>query len=389
MADYPLEELHGKTPLEAARTPNMDRLAREGAGGRLKTVPSGMKPGSDVANLSILGYNPSVAYTGRGPLEAASLDITLEDDDIAFRCNLVTVADGIMVDYSAGHISSREGGVLIDLLEDRLGGKGIRFYPGKSYRHIMVVKEQLLEEGHGSLETTPPHDISGQLYQPYLPRGRGAQFINDLITQSRIFFSEQEVNDIRIDLGENPANMIWTWGEGKRAELEPFREKFGINGALISGVDLLPGIARVIDIDVIEVPGATGYFDTDYKGKGLAAIAGLKDHDLIYLHIEAPDEASHAGNITEKLKAIERIDEDIAGPLIEAQKQYPELRIALLPDHATPIPLRTHNLDLVPFVIWGSGIVADRMKSYGEKEARKGRYRSRAGYKFMPLLLKP
>ena len=387
MADFPLEELKGKTPLEAARTPNLDRLAMEGAGGRLKTVPAGMKPGSDVANLSILGYNPSIGYTGRGPLEAASLDISLEYDDIAFRCNLVTVADSTMVDYSAGHISSRESGVLINLLEDRLGGKGIRFYPGKSYRHILVVKEQLLEEGHGSLYTTPPHDITGRIYQPYLPRGRGAQFINDLITQSRVFLADQEVNEIRIDLGENPANMIWPWGEGKRPEMEAFREKFGIKGALISGVDLLPGIARVIGLDVIEVPGATGYFDTDYEGKGRAAISGLKDHDLIYLHVEAPDEAGHAGNITEKLKAIERIDEDIAAPLIEARQQYPGLRIAILPDHATPISLRTHNSDPIPFVIWGSGIEADRMESYSEKEARNGRYRTRAGHKFMSLLL--
>jgi len=184
MADYPLEELKGKTPLESAVTPNLDRLAREGAGGRLKTIPSGMRPGSDVANLSILGYNPARYYTGRGPLEAASLGISLEDDEIAFRCNLVTVADKLLVDYSAGHISSREGAVLIALLEERLGGQGIRFYPGKSYRHLLVVKEQLLEEGHGSLKTVPPHDITGRHYQPHLPRGRGSRFLRDLIVQS-------------------------------------------------------------------------------------------------------------------------------------------------------------------------------------------------------------
>lgn len=389
MADFPLEDLGGKTPLEAAHTPNFDKMAREGAGGRLKTIPSGMKPGSDVANLAILGYNPAVEYTGRGPLEAASLGIHLEDDDVVFRCNLVTVAESLLFDYSAGHISSREGRVLINLLEERMGGKGIRFHPGKSYRHILIVKEQLLEEGNGALNTTPPHDITGQLYQPYLPRGRGAQFLNDLIVQSKIFLADQEVNEIRIDLGENPANMIWPWGEGKRPRMELFRNKFGINGALISGVDLLAGIARVIGLDVIEVPGATGYFDTDYRAKGEAAIKGLKDHDLIYLHVEAPDEAGHTGNITEKLKAIEKIDSDIAGPLIEARNKYPELRIAVLPDHATPIPLRTHNSDPVPFIIWGSGIIADEMESYGENEARIGLFCTRSGYKFMPLLLKP
>ncbi|MEA1928280.1 MAG: cofactor-independent phosphoglycerate mutase [Candidatus Auribacterota bacterium] len=387
MADYPLDELDGKTPLEIANTPRMDRLAREGSGGRLKTVPAGIKPGSDVANLSIMGYNPSRGYTGRGPLEAASLNIHLEDDDIAFRCNLVTVSDSLMFDYSAGHISSRESGALINLLEERLGGQGIKFYPGKSYRHILVIKEQLLEEGQGVMTTTPPHDITGQPYLSSLPRGRGSQFINDLIAQSRIFLAEQEINEIRIDLGENPANMIWPWGQGQAPDLESFTGKYGISGALISGVDLLPGIARIIGLDVINVPGATGYFDTDYAGKCEAAIGALDKYDLIYLHVEAPDEAGHAGNIAEKLKAIERIDEDIVGPLIEARKRYPDLRLALLPDHATPIPLRTHVSDPIPFVIWGRGIEADRMESYNENEARQGRYRTRVGHKFMQLFL--
>lgn len=387
MADYPLEELEGKTPLEAAATPHLDRLAQEGAGGRLKTIPSGMRPGSDVANLSILGYNPARRYTGRGPLEAASLEIFLEEDDIAFRCNLVTVADSRLADYSAGHISSREGTLLMRLLEERLGGQGIRFYPGKSYRHLLVVKEQLLEEGYGALKTTPPHDITGKAYQSHLPQGCGARFLNDLIIQSRVILADQEVNEIRIDLGENPANMIWPWGEGKRLTLESFTDKFGLNGALISAVDLLWGIARVIGLDIIEVPGATGYFDTDYRGKGEAAIRALEKHDLVYLHVEAPDEAGHAGNITEKLKAIERIDEDIIGPLMVARKECPELRIAVLPDHATPISIRTHVSDPVPFTVWGSGVEADRMAAFNEKEAHQGRFQKRPGYKFIPLLL--
>ena len=386
MADYPLEELEGKTPLEAAATPHLDRLAQEGAGGRLKTIPSGMRPGSDVANLSILGYNPARRYTGRGPLEAASLEIFLEEDDIAFRCNLVTVADSRLADYSAGHISSREGAVLLGLLEERLGGQGIRFYPGKSYRHLLVVKEQLLEEGNGALKTTPPHDITGKPYQSHLPRGRGSRFLNDLITQSRVILTNQEVNEIRIDLGENPANMIWPWGEGRRLTLESFTDRFGLNGALISAVDLLWGIARIIGLDIIKVPGATGYFDTDYRGKGEAAIRALEKHDLVYLHVEAPDEAGHAGNITEKLKAIERIDEDIVGPLMAARKECPELRIAVLPDHATPISIRTHVSDPVPFTIWGSGVEADRMAAFNEKEAHRGRFQKRPGYKFLPLL---
>ncbi len=388
-ADYPLEELGGRTPLEAASTPHLDRLAREGAGGRLKTIPAGLPPGSDVANLSILGYNPARHYTGRGPLEAASLGIPLADDDVVFRCNLVTVADSILADYSAGHISSREGGVLIDLLEQRLGGHGLKFYPGKSYRHLLLVKEQLLEEGRGALRTAPPHDITGQEFGPHLPRGRGSRLLRDLITQSRIILADQEVNEIRIDLGENPANMIWPWGEGKRPDLEPFREKFGVRGALISAVDLLQGIARIIGMEVIEVPGATGYFDTDYRGKGEAAIRALDDHDLVYLHVEAPDEASHGGNITEKLKSLERIDEDIVGPLLAAGEKRGDLRIAALPDHATPISVRTHVPDPVPFAIWGEGIKADRMEAFSEQEAARGRFRQRSGHKLIKLLLDP
>jgi 2,3-bisphosphoglycerate-independent phosphoglycerate mutase len=388
-ADYPLEELGGRTPLEAALTPHLDRLAREGSGGRLQTIPTGLAPGSDVANLSILGYNPARLYTGRGPLEAASMGIPLADDDIVFRCNLVTVSDNLLADYSAGHISSQEGGVLIGLIEDRLGGQGLKFYPGKSYRHLLVIKEQLLEEGRGGLKTIPPHDITGQAINPHLPRGRGSRLLRDLITQSRIILADQEVNEIRIDLGENPANMIWPWGEGKRPALESFRKKFGVNGALISAVDLLQGIARIIGLEVIEVPGATGYFDTDYAGKGKAALAALEDYDLVYLHVEAPDEAGHGGNITEKIKALERIDEDIIGPLLTAGEERGDLRIAVLPDHATPIAIRSHVSDPVPFIIWGEGIAADRMEYFSEKEAARGRYRLRAGHKFIKLLLAP
>ncbi len=388
-ADYPLEELAGKTPLESALTPHLDRLAREGAGGKLKTIPSGLPPGSDVANLSILGYNPARSYTGRGPLEAASLGIRMEDDDVAFRCNLVTVSDNIMVDYSAGHISSEEGAVLLTILEKRLGGLGLRFYPGKSYRHLLVIKEQLLEEGSGGLKTTPPHDISGEAINSHLPRGRGGRFLKDLMTQSRIILAGLEVNEIRIDLGENPANMIWPWGQGKPPALESFREKFGISGALISAVDLLQGIARIIGMGVIEVPGATGYFDTDYAGKGKAALAALEDYDLVYLHVEAPDEAGHGGNITEKIKALERIDEKIIGPLLAAGRKRGDTRIAVLPDHATPITVRSHVSDPVPFVIWGKGIRADRMEALSEREATRGRFRQKSGHKFIKLLLSP
>ncbi len=386
MADYPLESLGGKTPLEAARVPHMDRLAREGAGGRLKTVPGGFAPASDVANLSLLGYDPAKCYSGRGPLEAASLGVDLEPDEVAFRCNLVTVSEGKLSDYSAGHISTREAGLLINQLEERLGGQGIRFHPGMSYRHLLVVKEQLLEEGRGKLKTMPPHDITGEPFEPHLPRGKGGAFLTDLIRKSQIFLSGQEINSIRLDLGENPANSVWLWGEGKRPSLDGFRERFGLSGALISAVDLLKGLARVIGLEVIEVPGATGFFDTDYRAKGEHALKALSGHDFVYVHVEAPDEAGHTGNPVEKVKAIEAIDDKIVGPALDARIRFPNLRVIVLPDHATPISLKTHVDDPVPFAVWGAGIAPDAMESYTEKEAEKGSFGTKKGHELLPLL---
>ncbi len=388
MADYPMESLGGKTPLEAARTPNMDRVAREGSGGKLKTVPGGFPPSSDVANLALLGYNPSKYYTGRGPLEAVSMEVKIEDDELAFRCNLVTVSDGRLIDYSAGHISSDEGRVLIDLLEEKLGGRGIKFHPGVGYRHLLVVKEALLEDGKGGLKTTPPHDFTGSEFQPYLPRGRGADFLNRLIRQSVELLADHEINAIRVDLGENPANMIWLWGEGKSLRLPSFEKKYNLRGSLISAVDLLKGIALAGGLKVVDVPGATGYFDTDYSAKGRAALEALSDRDFVYVHIEAPDEAGHLGRVMEKIKAIEAIDEKIVGPLLESGSKSGELRLAVLTDHATPISLRTHTGDPVPFAVWGPGIEPDRMEAYSEGAARKGGLRQRVGHKFLNLFFK-
>jgi 2,3-bisphosphoglycerate-independent phosphoglycerate mutase len=386
MADYPLESLGGKTPLEAARIPNMDRLAREGAGGRLKTVPGGLTPSSDVANLSLLGYDPAKCYSGRGPLEAASLGINLEPDELAFRCNLVTVSQGKLSDYSAGHISTREAAILINQLEERLGGQGIRFYPGMSYRHLLVVKEQLLEDGRGKLKTVPPHDITGESLEAHLPRGKGGAFLTDLIRKSQIFLAGQEINSIRLDLGENPANSVWLWGEGRRPQMDGFRDRFGLSGALISAVDLLKGLARTIGMDVIAVPGATGFFDTDYRAKGEYALKALRDHDFVYVHVEAPDEAGHTGNAVEKVKAIEAIDDKIVGPALSARRAGNDLRVIVLPDHATPIALKTHVDDPIPFAVWGTGIAPDAMERYCEKEAEKGSFGTKKGHELLPLL---
>jgi 2,3-bisphosphoglycerate-independent phosphoglycerate mutase len=294
-----------------------------------------------------------------------------------------------LVDYSAGHISNDEGRILIGLLEEKLGGGGIKFYPGVGYRHLLVVKEDLLGEGKGGLQTIPPHDITGLEFQPYLPRGRGSQFLNDLIQKSLHILARQEINSIRIDLGENPANMIWPWGEGKALRLPSFEEKYHLRGSLISAVDLLKGIALAGGLKVIEVPGATGYFDTDYGAKGRAALEALRESDFVYVHVEAPDEAGHLGRVMEKIKAIEAIDEKIVGPLLEAASEFKELRVAVLPDHATPIAVKTHTDDPVPFAIWGTGIEADRMESYSESAVKKGRFRQREGHKFLPLFFRP
>ncbi|HOO77384.1 MAG TPA: cofactor-independent phosphoglycerate mutase [bacterium] len=387
MADHPVAALEGKTALEAARIPNMDRLAREGAGGFLRTVPPGFSPGSDVANLSILGYNPASSYTGRGPLEAASLGVELQPDEVAFRCNLVTAAKDRLADYSAGHISSEEAGVIVDLLEARLGGRGIQFHAGVGYRQLAVVKEDLLEGGRGKLTTTPPHDIVGEPFHPHLPRGRGGGFLQDLIRKSLVILKNIEINEIRIDLGENPANMIWLWGEGKTPSIAHFEERFGLRGALISAVDLLNGIAVYAGLDRIAVPGATGYLDTDYGAKGAYAVRALEGFDVVFVHIEAPDEASHAGNVGEKIRAIEAIDEKVVGPLLAAAEAGGNVRILLLPDHLTPVEIKTHVEDPVPFAVWGPGIAPDAMASYGETEARRGRFGLRIGHKLLPLLL--
>jgi len=387
MGDHPVPELEGKTPLEVARTPHMDRLAREGAAGSLKTVPGGFPPGSDVANLSILGYNPAAFYTGRGPLEAASLGVQLQDDEVAFRCNLVTISGEVLADYSAGHISSEESAVLLACLEKKFGGWGIRFHPGMSYRHLLVVKEELLEEGRGKLRTTPPHDITGRPFREHLPRGRGSAFINDLIRKSRVLLQDEEINEIRLDLGENPANMIWPWGEGKSPRLESFAERYGLRAAMITAVDLLGGLAASAGLERIAVPGATGFFDTDYSAKGSAAIKALDDYDFVYVHIEAPDEAGHIGNLGEKIRAIESIDEKVVAPLLAEASRRGDVRLILLPDHLTPVALKTHVEDPVPLAVWGPGVDPDAVEAYDERHAALGRLGIRSGHKFLPWLL--
>jgi 2,3-bisphosphoglycerate-independent phosphoglycerate mutase len=359
MADRPHAELGGKTCLQAAKTPNLDQLATLGQVGMVHTVPEGFPPGSDVANLTVMGYDPRKYYTGRSPLEAASIGVDLAPDDIAFRCNLVTLRitggkspagagrRAVMEDFSAGHISTQEARLLIEEIDGKLGSENIRFYPGVSYRHLMVWKE-----GRDKIECTPPHDILDKDIQDYLPRGDGDETINGLMEESVELLIAHPVNKTRLESGKRPANSIWLWGQGRRPSMPTFREKYGVEGAMISAVDLTKGLGIYAGFEVINVPGATGWIDTNYVGKAEHALWALRTKDIVYVHVEAPDEAGHTGDLKNKLKAIEDFDEYIVGNIIHGMKQFDEYRILALPDHPTPLELRTHTADPVPFVIY-------------------------------------
>ncbi|MFA5148328.1 MAG: cofactor-independent phosphoglycerate mutase [Candidatus Omnitrophota bacterium] len=356
MADYPVRELGNKTPLEAAKIPNMDFLARKGRSGLVRTVPGGFAPASDVANLSIIGYDPEKYYSGRGPLEAANMGIKLGPDDIAFRCNLVTVDNGLMSDYSAGHITTEEASSLIKSLDKTLGSEKIRFYPGVSYRHLMIVRDGSLKDALRKTECVPPHDITGMPVNGHLPKGGGREFLVKLMQDSQPLLASHEINHVRIDLKENPANMIWLWGQGVDANMPKFKELYGSEGSVISAVDLIKGIGKTIGLDVINVPGATGYYDTNYQGKAKYALDSLKQKDFVFVHVEAPDEAGHNGDLRAKITAIENFDRFIVGEVLKRFKDNGDFRVMVLPDHFTPVSLRTHTAEPVPFAMYGKGI---------------------------------
>lgn len=365
MADHPIDLLDGETPLQAANTPNMDLVASQGRSGLVRTVPEGLTPGSDVANLSVLGYDPQQYYSGRAPLEAAAMCVHLAKDDIAFRCNFVTVTNGLMEDYSAGHITSDEGRRLIESLKPLMPGE--RLYPGVSYRNLLVLK------AGAEAVCTPPHDIMDQPIVDHMPRGKDSELLTKLMKASRPVLAAHPVNKKRVADGKKPANMIWLWGQGPAPSMPTFQERFGLKGAMISAVDLLKGIGTYAGLEVIEVPGATGDIDTNYAGKVRAALEALKDLDFVYLHVEAPDEAGHEGDVELKVKAIELFDRNIVGPVIKGLKESGEdWRVLLLPDHATPIGLRTHTREPVPFAMMGKGIGPDGVKSFDEDEAKRG-----------------
>ena len=371
MADEPIPELGGKTPLEYAKTPNLDRMAREGACGMLHTIPDGFEAGSDIANMSILGYAPEKYYTGRGPLEAMSMGIDLAPTDVAYRCNIVTVRDEVMADFSAGHITSAEGAALLASLAPEVPRVTVK--AGVSYRNLLIVP-------HGSAaESTPPHDIVGQPIAEYLPRNGDADLLLSCMETSHRVFAGHPVNEARIKAGKTPATQIWPWSGGFRPAFPAFSEKYRRTGGMISAVDLLNGIARCAGMEVITVPGATGYFDTDYLAKAQYALDAVRRLDFVYIHIEAPDEAGHEGSIKEKVRAIENVDR-----VVGAIRAEFDGIVAVLPDHPTPIRIKTHSREPVPFVVTGKG--TDSCTRFSEKEALSGMFGTREATEFLSFL---
>ncbi len=353
MSDYRIPELGDKTILEYADTSNFDLLAKQGRCGFIKTTPDGMYPGSDICNLSVFGYNPAEVYTGRSPIEAASIGVELGENDFAFRCNLVTLSeDGTIMDnFTAHHIDNDSAKMVINNLQEAFKNDGVEFYAGVGYRNLMVIRDAEFK-----LKTTPPHDIIGREIHDYLPQGDGAQRILDIMRKG---------SEIVKSLGTS-ANAIWLWGEGKRPKLENFKSLYGVDGSVISAVDLVRGIGKLAGMNIINVPGATGFIDTNYEGKAQYAIDSLKDHDYVFVHVEAPDESGHMGRIDLKVRSVEDINKRMLPIIIEGLKSFGEYRILITPDHPTPISLRTHAAELVPAIIAGSGVEPDENIEYNE-----------------------
>ena len=382
-ADEPIEELGNLTVFERADIPHTDRISSIGRQGIVHTIPNGYPPGSDVAQMSILGYDPAQYYSGRAPLEAAAMGIETDPSDWIFRCNLVTIADGAMRDYSAGHIDSVQAATLISEINDQLGSEQVSFYPGVSYRHIMVHRG-----GPFDSELTPPHDILDQPVAKHQPRGKNSKTLSQIMDQAADILAAHEINQVRADLGENQATNIWLWGQGHKPQLDGFRQRFGLTGSIITAVDVLRGLGRLVGLKRIDVEGATGYLDTNFTGKGQAAIETLEQgDDLVIIHVEAPDEAGHGALVQEKVKAVEDIDHHIVGPVLDWLQQQPQWRIMVLPDHPTPVRVRTHVDEPVPFTIAGTGIVATSHGSYSEANAHRGGFRIDRGHELMEYFL--
>ncbi len=349
MADLPLDELGGQTPMQAARTPHSDALAEQSLVGSVLTVPPGMYPGSDVANMDLLGYDPRQYYTGRGPIEAVAMGVPLDARDAAYRCSLVS-SDGVtMNDYSSGHITTEESRPLVELLQKKLGGRSLHFYPGVGYRHILA-----WQGGPVEVKTTPPHDIQGKLLADYWPEGDGAERLKQMMYDSLEILDDHPINHARREDGKQPGNMIWLWGQGYAPSLPGFFQTYGKRGAVITAVDVVRGLGRATGMTIINVPGATGYIDTDYAAKARYAVAALDAHDFVYVHVESPDESGHEGNLEHKIRSIEDIDKKVVGVLREGMVKKDDYRLLIVPDHKTPIALKTHEEGPVPFLLYDS-----------------------------------
>jgi 2,3-bisphosphoglycerate-independent phosphoglycerate mutase len=381
-AGWALPERGGKTCLELAHVPNLDAMAREGFVGLVRTVPQGMEPSSACACMSVLGYDPKVYYRGRSAIEAKSMDIPVAKDEVVFRCNLVAVRDGKMLSYSSGHIDTGEAHALVAALNEKLGNDEIHFYPGVRYRHICKIK------GHDDTllaNCTPPHDIPDKPIAEFLPKGPGSELLRDLMERSKAVLKEHPVNVERQARGDIPATMIWLfWGSGRIPEMPSFKQVYGLGAAMTSGVDLLRGLAGMADMAVLDIPGVTDGLDNDYAAQALGALKALEKHDLVVIHIEAPDEAAHAGSVDDKIEAIQMVDKEVVGRI---RSWNPDaIRVLVLPDHPTPIKIQTHTDEPVPFMLWGSGFASNGAKRFTETEAKSTGVFIEDGYKIMAQL---
>ncbi|MDE5945884.1 MAG: cofactor-independent phosphoglycerate mutase [Oscillospiraceae bacterium] len=392
MADYPIEELGGKTPLEYADTPCMDKLAKNAEVGLIKTVMDGMKPGSDVANLSVLGYNPEIYYTGRSPLEAGSIGIDMKSTDVSLRCNLVTLSheenyeDKTIIDYCAGDISTSDAEILVKYLAENLNDDEFKLYSGVSYRHCLIWSNGTLDIA----PLTPPHDITGKPIKEYIPTNPNASKLYELMKKSYELLKDHPLNKERIAKGLRPANSMWLWGEGKRANLDDFYEKYSVKGSMISAVDLLKGIGKFSNMNVVNVEGATGYIDTNFAGKAQAAIDEFKNgQDFVYIHVEAPDECGHRNEMENKVKSISLIDKYVLAPVVDALREMGDFRVLVTPDHPTPLSLKTHTNNPVPYMIYDSTNKNNQnnVDAYNEKTAEKTGFYIEQGYSLMKKFL--
>jgi len=387
-ADVPLPQLGGRTPLAAARIPNMDAIARTGRLGRVVTVPAGFIPGTDVASMTLFGYDPHVYYTGRAPIEAAARGLAVGPDEVIFRCNFVTILGGRMCDFTAGHISQSEAEQLIAELESLARQSdpafaGCKFHAGVGYRNLMLASPVAAYD----VKCTPPHDIPNQPVFGHLPQGPGAERVLKIMERGAEVLADHPVNQARRAAGRDPVSDIWLWGQGRPRRFEPFAERFGLRTAAITAVDIIRGLAISMGMELIDVPGATGYFDTDYAGKGRAAVRALDDFDLIAVHVEATDEAGHAGNATEKVKALECIDEHIVAPLLEKLRQFDEWRILVVPDHYTPCTTTAHDATPTPFALAGHDVAPSNAAEFSEAAAATTGIMVDPGHKLMGQFL--